>query len=244
MSLWPLERRRRLRPVWGADAQGLAWHARAGASAVETAEHGAGANQALAAAHGARQIHVIASNALAVHWLQQPPAATRTLAELKLVAAARCAHLYGGMPADWWIAGDWTTRRPFVCSALPRALAEPLQQACEAQGARLRWHSAWSVMCSARSRSFPDYGWSAMRSPQRVLLWHCTGGHVDAITSVATTPEACRAEVRAALEVQIKLESASAMAASPPQVHWADTPECTREATAALALGALLEKAA
>lgn len=239
MSLWPLERRARGRAVWGMDAQALAWRTAEGS--VQLGELAEAGRAALAATQAAPHVDVIASNALAVHWVQQPPSSARGLEELKLVARARCAHLYGGTPTDWWIAGDWSSRRPFVCSALPRALAEPVQRTCEAQGVRVRWHSAWSVMCSARARSFPADGWSAMRSPQRVMLWHCTRGQVDALSGVSTTPEASRAELDAALQLQIKLESVGGGGAQP--VHWADTKASRNEAAAALLLADLLGNA-
>lgn len=242
MSRWRFERAPR--HVWGVDAQGVAWAARDRGLQVDTADHGEDCAQALAHSRGAARIDAIASNDFAVHWLQQPPSAVRTLEELKLVAATRCARLFGGTPADWWIAGDWSIRRAFVCSALPRAVAEPLERACQAQGARLHWHSAWSVMCSARADRFPDEGWSAMRSARRVMLWHCSGGRVDAITSVATAPDVSGEQLAVAIEVQMKLESAGG-AAAPGALHWADPAgRSAREAVDALALAPLLEGAA
>ena len=77
----------------------------------------------------------------------EPAGSVASLPELQLVAAARCAHLYGESPHDWWMAADWSATRPFVCAALPRALTAPLQQALDAAGVSARWHTSWSVAC-------------------------------------------------------------------------------------------------
>lgn len=242
MSRWRLERMRSSKAVWGADMHGLAWH-NLGEASVQIGSHQDGAARALTDPHGARHLDVIASTDLALHWLQQPPSATRTLEELKLVAATRCAHLFGGNPAEWWIAGDWTARRPFVCSALPRAVVATLQHACQARRTQLRWHSAWSLVASAHARHFPHDGWSAMRSPSRLTLWHCTAGHVDAMATLSIATQATDTEVAHALELQMKLECA---AGTPPgKVQWAvDMPRASRDSVAALALAPLLEVAA
>lgn len=244
MSRWPLSRSARTRRVWGADLHEIAWQT---ADALELAGHGDAADRALADGAAAGRVDAIAGNDLAVHWLQPPPAATRSLAELKLVAAARCAHLYGGTSSDWLVTGDWSARRPFVCAALPRAITQPLQQACAARGARLHWHSAWAVLCAAHARSFPEDGWSGMRTPERIVLWHCNAGHVDALNSIAVAPDTPASEVEALVQLQMRLEGAAAGSGEPGPVHWAQAATAApsgREAMAALALAPVLQGAA
>jgi hypothetical protein len=226
--------------VWGLDAQGIAWQGEGGPQCVP---HGEGA-AALALARPGVPIDIVVGSDLAVHWVQQPPAATRSLPELQLVAAARCAHLHGGAPGHWWVAADWNTRRPFVCAALPRGVAQPLQDACAARGIAARWHTAWGVVASAAAAEFPDDGWSALRTPQRVLLWHCSGGRVDALTGFGVAADADAAKVEALLAVSMQLEAAGSGFDAQGAVRWSGAgPQgagFAREALASLALGSLM----
>lgn len=235
VSRWQLERKGPARAVWAADAREIAWQAD---DKVELAVHAEAARRALAA--GGAIVDVIAAPDLAVHWVQQPPTGMRSLRELQLAAGARCAHLYGGLPADWWVAGNWSARRPFVCSALPHRVTKPLRDACAEKGMRLRWHSAWSVVCNARSAAFPDEGWSAMRTPRRVLLWHCRRGEVSAMSSLAVTPEASPSELEALVGIHRRLEIPDDGSAADASVHWHDIRRSTTrtqgEAEAALTL--------
>jgi hypothetical protein len=231
---------RAARAVWGMDAQSLAWTGTSGQ--VESSAHADGPVLALGASPGAI-VDVIVANTAAVHWIQQPPAQTRSFEELRLVAAARCAHLFGGAPADWWVTGDWTTRRPFVCAALPRAMTRPVQDAVDAHGGSLRWQTAWTLWCSARGCSAPDEGGSALRSARQVLLWHCRGGHVDTLAAFAVTASTAAEEIDTGVVMHMQLEAAGGGPAQPGAVHWADTGDAAAlesEAHFALALAPLL----
>jgi hypothetical protein len=241
VSRWLPDRKRARRTVWGADAQGITWHGPAGEVAL--AAHGEEAQRALGTVAVAGSIDVVAGSDLAVHWVQQPPAAARSLQELRLAAAARCAHLFGGTAADWWVAGDWTMQRAFVCSGLPRAVTQPMQQAAAARNLRLRWHSAWSVHTAARAASLPNDGWSALRTPRRVLLWHCSAGRVDAMTGFVTSADASGAEVQAQAAMHVQLETLVGCAGDADTVHWSDPGGelPPREALAALRMGASLQ---
>lgn len=239
MSRW-LPERRRSRAAWGVDARSVAWHG-ADAVAVEEAGREEGALRAAAALPRGRTVDVIASSELAVHWLQHPPEGARTLAELRLAAAARCAHLFGGTAASWWVAGDWDTRRPFVCGAVPLTVVEPLRRAAQEQGLRLRWHTAWSVLACAHARGIPDEGWSAWRTPSRVLLWHCAHGVVDAISSLVVTADTPGADVDDQLQMHMRLERAHSGATAEAPLHWVDAAAGGTEALAALKLAPLLE---
>lgn len=218
MSRWQLSGRRSARAhVWGLGAQRLAW-LQGGAPAA--AAHADALTQAAKSLEAGQQVHVIAANELAVHWLQQPPAATQSLQELRQVASARCARLYGGAPEDWWIAGDWSATRPFVCAGLRRSATTAIEQAVAERGARATWHTAWAVASAAHANNIPDDGWSAIRSPRRVLLWHCSGGQVDALGSVAVEPDASAAQVETQARLQMQLEALAGPADAAGSIHW------------------------
>lgn len=210
--------------VLGLDAQHLAWlrDDQSFPGEVATARHTDGVVQALAGAGPGLTVDVIAASDLALHWVQTPPANVASLSELRLVAGARCAHLYGGSPQDWWVAADWDSTRPFPCAALPRSVVAPLNRRLTQLAARARWHTTWGMLCSARADAFPENGWSAMRSANSVTLWHCREGMVNCLT---TSPLDEDATDRQALEwalqyVQIEALRSDALPQGP--LHWLD----------------------
>lgn len=235
-----LLRSARARRAWGVDATQLAWRSLRSGERIDASDHGSAVQAALAAA-GAGEVDVIAANELAVHWLQPPLSSARSLDEIRRVAAARCAHLFGGGVGDWRVAGDWSTGRAFVCAAVPSAVCEPLRRAAATRRVRLRWHSAWAVLCNARARDFPDYGWSGMRTPARVFLWHCTAGAVDAMVTIVVTPQMSPSDVAHRVELHLQLEHLSVDAPAQGAVRWADASADDGEAVAALRLAPLLE---
>lgn len=167
-------------------------------------------------------VEVIAGNDVAIHWVQEPPASTASFAELRLVAGARCAHLYGGTPADWRIAGDWHPSRPFVCCALPQDAVLPIEQHLAGFKLVPRWHSAWSVLSQGMPQAFPSDGWSAIRSPARVVLWHCSGAQVDgmAIWPVDAQDDTASAARRARQQMQVEMSRSGH--AHDEGLHWLD----------------------
>lgn len=235
MSRW-LPRWRPRSALCGMDAQRIAWIE---GGLVRVATH-CDVSQALANVHGS--VDIVAGNDLAVHWIQQPTAAVQSLQELQLVAAARCAHLHGGSPGEWWIAADWSLGRPFVCAALPRAVTQPLQRA--AHDVRIRWHTAFGIVAGRLARGLADEGWSAMRTPARVLLWHCRGGRTDALTGFAIEAAASDKAVDAQLRMHLQLEATMTGNTMPQAVEWspsdARTARSPTEAQAALALAHFL----
>lgn len=160
---------------------------------------------------------VIAAHDVAVHWMQSPPAAVQSMRELKLVAGARCAQLYGGSGTAWWVAGDWDAEHPFPCAALPRAQVRAVEEVAIAAGVSLGWHSLWSRVCTRDAASIPAAGWSALRTRERVVLWHCTTGRVDAITTLAA---ASADEAQRAVAQQVQIELLQDAALRPGAVHW------------------------
>jgi len=247
VSLWrPRSSRRSTRAAWGLDARELAWRPSGDAAgAARRAAHAEALPQALAQLPAGAGVDVIAGNDVAVHWLQTPPASVASLDELRLVAAARCAHLYGGAPRDWWVAADWNATLPFVCAALPYSTVRPLQQKLAAAGVAARWHTAWGVACGSDANTFPADGWSALRSPQRVLLWHCREGRIDCLGMQGVAPDTADEDANAQALRQIRIEGVRDASLASEMLHWVsmasqDGSEAN-EAVAALGLGVLLE---
>lgn len=207
------------RVLLGLDGAGLALRDAAGA--VRWIGHGeAGRLGAFIGARRNAMVEVVVADDVAVHWVQRPPAGAQGLHELRAVAAARCAHLFGGTPADWWVAGDWQAVRPFVCAAVPRALAQPVRRQLEAAGLRSDWQSAWARLCNRRAREIPAQGWSACRGPGRVTLWSCAGGRVTSVQSFAVPRDADPGHVEARVAERQTLEALNDGAIAPAPVHW------------------------
>lgn len=246
MSRW---RRSLLRGVaraaWGLDARELAWRPAGQLAPARHAAHAEALPAALAQLAPGAGVDVIAANDMAVHWLQTPPSSAASLDELRRVAAARCAHLHGGSPKDWWVAADWNATEPFVCAALPQSMVAPVQQRLAAAGISARWHTAWGVACGCDPNPFPANGWSALRSPTRVMLWHCNGGRVDCLGVLSVCADTADPDAGALAVQRIRIESLrqASLANEPP--HWVSTASrddaVVNEALAALELGAWLE---
>ncbi|MES3001255.1 MAG: hypothetical protein V4787_11245 [Pseudomonadota bacterium] len=233
--------------AWGLDARDLAWRpAQEAAGEVRRAPHAVAWPQALAQLDPGATVAVIAANDIAVHWLQTPPASVSSLDELRLVAAARCAHLHGGAPGDWWIAADWNATLPFVCAALPYSAVTPWQRKLATAGISAHWHTAWGVACGSVANTFPDDGWSALRGPTRFLLWHCRAGRVDCLGMQSMSPGTSDEDANAQALRQIRIEAMRDPSLSGEPPHWVNitaggTDADDSEAIAALGLAALLQ---
>ena len=226
MSRSPPSRAAR-RPVLGIDRQHLAWSPAAKTGSVSfgsCAYQGGPSPELRDALAGLRPgpIDVVAGNDLALHWVQTPPASLASFSELRLVAQARCVHLHGGTPSDWRIAADWRADRPFVCAALPEAVCTQIEQLLLPSKLVPTWHSAWSVLSSGMSKVLPADGWSAVRGPARVVLWHCQDAQVDCMVSWGVDPRQSGADaVQTALQKK-QLEIARAGHSDDGKLHWLD----------------------
>jgi hypothetical protein len=151
--------------------------------------------------------------------------------------------------------------------ALPQDVVVPIEERLAEFKLVPRWHSAWSVLNCAAPHTFPSDGWSAVRSPARVVLWHCRDAQLDCMATWpvdAQEPTASAAR-RAVQQLQVEI-SRSARSGS-EVLHWMDlvaddaipagelpgvvpmprdgrlaaiTPGLSSEAAAALALRALV----
>lgn len=237
MSLWrPESSRSRGALAVGMGRRGYAW--RVGSHApVQRATELEGMQQALADMSTGSSVRVIVAHDVAVHWLQEPPVAFESLAELRLVAAARCAQLHGGVPQDWWVAADWDARRPFVCAALPRLRTAPLEQSFARAGLRSDWQTAFGLACTRGAEQFPSEGWSALRSPERVLLWHCRAGRIICMATLAVRPQATPRDVEQHAARQVRIEALRCATVAEGPIHWMrlrgeDEPEAALECAA------------
>jgi len=219
VSRWLPELRRGSHCVVGVDRETLAWHSATAGQRVSKASRANGL-ATLVTETRCTEIEFIAGNDIAVHWLQQPPASAASLRELRLVAAARCAHLHGGSPADWWVAGDWDSEAAFICCALPRDVVDNLNEQLRAARLEARWTSAWLAGCTARAASLRDNGWNALRTSAGATLWHARAGRIDCIVPLAAGPDTDMAQLQEQAERQIVLESARDGALGPGPLHW------------------------
>lgn len=219
------------RVVLGVDRQSIAWAHRDAAGLGHMASRSwladpAAAVRAVLAECGEiirhAPVDAIVAGDVARHWLQTPPSKLVSFEELRLVARARCALLYGQTSADWLVVGDWQATRSFVCAALPVALMESLQQAFQAQGVTVRWHTAFSLLCATQSHTFPADGWSAIRSPTKVMLWHCSHGYVDGLAELAVGIDESRESVVTRALLQMRIDASRMENLVPSLLHWFD----------------------
>lgn len=236
MSLWPLKQRSSAPMVMALDAQRLAWRQRGGANAGQTAvvdwahDPGAAVNSALGLTAATastspappQSVDLIVAGPWVKHWLQTPPTGVASFQELQLVARARCAHLFGHTPADWTVTGDWHTTHAFVCAALSASTHLAFEQAFSAQGIPVRWHTTWGLITSRRAPWLPASGWVAARSPQQVVVWHCTRGDVDALATLPLHAEQDCASAAAAVLQHIQVQAAQAEHLAPDTPGWLD----------------------
>ncbi len=212
----------RPRPALGFGGGRIAW-VNPTLQGVQTGEPATALRDA-AAAYPGRAFDVTAGNDIAVHWLQQPPAAVRSLAEMRQVAQVRCGQLYGGAPDDWWIAGDWDARRPFACAALPRHLVQLVEDTARSVGLRVRWQSAWAAALERRAAAIPADGWNAIRSPAAAMAWHCTDGHVDCIARVGACAAEPQAHLHERVDQRVAMERLHTPHLSTTPVRWHPVP--------------------
>lgn len=233
MLRWLRDRkRRRARALVAIDRQQFAWieQVGSGAQALASCDHGeSGAVMVREAMRrvkdmrpAVRTIDVIVGNDVALHWVQTPPASLASFVELRQIAQVRCAHLHGGSPEDWWVTGDWHASRLFVCAALPRAMVSTWEQQFAQCQLVPRWHTTWGIASAGLASAFPIDGWSAMRSPARLVLWHCRKGRIDCMASLATDGREEPVQLTVKARQQILVENSRTDHTAGDVVHWID----------------------
>jgi hypothetical protein len=104
-----------------------------------------------------------------LEWVMNVPAGVQSFEELRRVAAARFAQLYGLATDDWTITADWRVRGPMLCAATPTALLDTLQSALSRHTSRV---CVSTTLCSVLTdaQALPDDTWLGIRTPERLLL--------------------------------------------------------------------------
>lgn len=126
-------------------------------------------------------VQVLVSAELCRHFVHRAPAGLRSLAELRLLAAARASQLFGGKPADWAVVADWALAQPFVCAALPAVLLQSLEQAARELKLSLTVESAL-LFALERLVGLPQLqGFVAWTTPAGAVLAHLSGARVDTL---------------------------------------------------------------
>ena len=147
----------------------------------------------------AQAITVCLSSGLVRHWLQTPPAGTRSLAELHAVASARASALMGGLPSEsWLVSGAWDFQRPFVCTALATRWA-PLLQAIQGTHRNTRTVHAFGLAYAHCDAALPKDGWLAILVGDGLQLMHRKDGLVTSLRSVALAQFEVQADLEAAV---------------------------------------------
>lgn len=230
MSRW-LPDARRL--VLGVDRQSMAWRDGSAANGVRYLDYlgstqlAAPVRQPLGQPPGGStgqrtRAEVFAGCDLAVYWVQSPPTALASFAELRLVAQSHCAYLYGGAAGDWQVAADWQAGRPFVCAALPSRTVSEVDRLLTARGVRARWHTVWSSLVGHWPGLFPDDGWCVLRSATRLLVWCCRAGLVRCLANLPVVRAGSGSDAQAQARQWAKVESVRLGQPAPDQLHWLD----------------------
>lgn len=135
---------------------------------------------ALAAARerhpGARAARLLLAPDLCRHFVLTPPGGLRAFNELRGVAAARAAQIFGD--GTWAVVADWSLNQPFACAALPQALLSALLDASREAGLVLGLESA---VLAALSLAAPAPGFVAFATPAHVVLAHADRGGTDVL---------------------------------------------------------------
>lgn len=120
---------------------------------------------------GARAARLLLAPDVCRHFVLNPPGGLRAFGELRGLAAARAAQVFGD--GAWAVVADWQLARPFACAALPQALLEALLAASREAGLALGLESA--VLAALQAASAPP-GFVAFATPRHVVLAHADGG--------------------------------------------------------------------
>lgn len=214
-------RKKHRRFVIGLDRHELAWADGRQDQAAMRVPHGQlNAVISAAKAYAGPWVDVVVASDAAQHWVQSPPAGLASFAELRQVAQLRCAHLFGGRAEDWWVAADWQGMRPFICAGLPAGVAHELQGRMVASGLQVQWHTAWTLLCQAKARELGENGWSALRSPERVMLWQCTDGRVSSVAALAMDAQDTDEKASARAWQHVHLENVRSECEPSRQLQW------------------------
>jgi hypothetical protein len=169
----------------------------------------------------AGRLEVVVDDGLAHHWLQQPVAGVRSLAELRDAARARCAQLFGDAQA-LEIAGDWHLGRPFVCAALPRALVKELHHAAASRRTALRLGTLTAACLARGAGRLPAEGWFGLRSESSLTLGCTHGSRLTALRCLSADPADTPAQAETSANGHLRAELARQAQATAAPLTWID----------------------
>jgi hypothetical protein len=119
-------------------------------------------------------VRVMVGAALTRLWTLKVPDGVATLAELELVAQARCGQLFG-TACEWHVAADWQPARPFLCTATPAWLLQGVQ---DVFGAGQRVATVVPSVLAMQASQPPTDGWTCVTSPASTALLAWQHGHI------------------------------------------------------------------
>lgn len=120
---------------------------------------------------GKRAARLLLAPDVCRHFVLNPPGGLRAFGELRGLAAARAAQLFGD--GAWTVVADWQLTRPFACAALPQVLLDALLAASREAGLVLGLESA---VLAALQAAAPAPGFVAFATPAHVVLAHADAG--------------------------------------------------------------------
>lgn len=123
-----------------------------------------------------RTARIVVGNDLARHWLLDPPKGAASLREIQAVAQARFAELFAEPIDDWLVAGDWRTKHPFVCVALPKWVVAATRGTDLGTLRATLVTSALGRALELFRRKLPNTGWCCVRTPRSLALMYLRGG--------------------------------------------------------------------
>ncbi len=140
----------------------------------------AAALKAARAQHGnTRAARLLLAPDLCRHFVLAAPGGLRAFAELRGLAAARAAQIFGD--GAWAVVADWSLTQPFACAALPQPLLSALLEAAREAGLVLGLESA---VLAALAQTAPPPGFVAFATPGHLVLAHHNGHGLDALRCV------------------------------------------------------------
>jgi len=125
---------------------------------------------------GARAARLLLAPDLCRHFVLTAPGGLRAFAELRSLAAARAAQLFGD--GEWAVVADWSLAEPFACAALPQPLLSALLDAARQAELTLGLESA---VLAALSQMAAPPGFVAFATPAHWVLAHGDGLSVDTL---------------------------------------------------------------
>lgn len=171
-------------------------------------------------ASGASVTTAVVGNDTAVHWMQSAPPGVASLSELREVASARCASLFGGSADDWIVSGHWSWQRPFLCAALPKSLVQELISL--GLSAAIDLQTACTATLRTNADQLPDEGWICIRGFATLTVLHASRGEVDHVSAQRIEPGCSHEAVRAEALCRIRVDSARTGRALGANFHWVD----------------------